>query len=420
MKEDLLHHVWKTKNFDFDELLTTDNEKIQIHQFGTHNFNSGPDFLDARITIGDTLWAGHVEIHINSSDWNAHKHQNDNAYNNVILHVVYADDKPILNSNGQSIPTLVLKPRIKERYLNDYDKLTSSLTWVPCANHLEKINKDKIPFFLERLVVQRLSRKRNEIDTLLDLTKNNWEEVLYRLILKYLGLKVNGVAFDKLATIVPHSLLVKQESILQKESLLFGQAGFINNQDEYFKNLSKEFQHQKAKYQLTPLTGVEWHFSRLRPANFPTIRIAQIAALVHKTPQLFNELINDLNIDKLKDIFDIEIDGYWNTHYIPGKESAKRKKSIGNSTREILIINAIVPLVFSYSVKTDNEQLKNKALDLLNKIKPEKNKIIRAWNKLGLNADSASQSQALIELKNNNCDTYNCLNCQIGQQIIFA
>lgn len=420
MKEALLHSIWKTKNFDCTDLETTDGDQLKIKNFGIHNYDSGPDFLDGRVVIANTTWAGHIELHIKSSDWQAHKHQNDPAYNNVILHVVYENDKIICNQNGQQIPTLELKNRMPLSYEDGYNKLINSQTWVPCANHLSNVNKDKLPFFLERLLIQRLERKQTQINLLLEQTNNNWEEVLYRLILKYFGLKVNAEAFEKLAGLLPHSLLTKQESTFKKESLLFGLSGILKIEDDYVGKLKTEFNHLKAKYDLTPLSGVEWKYSRMRPANFPSVRLAQIAALFQNTPQVFNTLISEFELTKLKEIFNVQLGEYWNTHYVPGKKSASKKKTIGAATIDTLIINVFAPIVFCYAVKTANEKLKHRALNLLNDVKAENNTIIRHWKELGLQADSAARTQSLIELKNEYCQKQNCLNCQIGQQIIFS
>ena len=247
MKEELLHHVWKTKRFDLIDLKTVAGESITIKNFGIHNHNAGPDFLNARVLIGDKLWAGHIEIHINASDWKKHLHQNDEAYNNVILHVVYKDDKPIVNENGQAIPTLELKNRLPQKFITDYELLTQSLTWVPCAPHLAKLNQDKWPFFLERVLINRLMKKKERIDLLLQKTKNNWEEVLYRLLLRYMGLKVNGAAFESLADHLPYAILKKQtESLEQKESILLGQAGILEPKDAYTTRLAEMYRHQKT------------------------------------------------------------------------------------------------------------------------------------------------------------------------------
>ncbi len=420
MKEELLHHVWKTKRLNFSNLRTTDGESVSIQNFGIHNHNAGPDFLEAKIIIGTTKWAGHIELHINASDWMHHKHQNDKAYNNVILHVVYNNDKPIINENGETIPTIEIKDRIPENYIADYSKLTSSLSWVPCANQIDKVNKDRTPFYLERLLVNRLLRKESRIKKQLETTKNNWEEVLYKTLLKYFGLKVNGEAFESLSDVLPHSTLIKLgESVFQKESVLLGQAGLLTAKDDYTSQLAKEYLHQKNKFGLRAMTGVEWKFARLRPANFPTLRLAQIASLYHQTPKLFTAITQAKDVKELYALLDVSTSAYWDTHYLPGKISTEKKKNIGQATKKVILINAFIPLIFAYGQILQKEELKEKAVDLMYKVKPESNNIITRWKELGIKAQSAAQSQALIELKTEYCSQFKCLDCQIGQQLVF-
>lgn len=420
MKEELLHQVWKTKKFMLHDLSTEAGEPLVIHHFGLHNSNAGPDFLDARITIGTTLWAGHVEIHLKSSDWDRHGHQNDPNYGNVILHVVYEDDRPILTSKAQRIPTLVLKNRISENYINNYQALIAGLTWVPCANQLLKLDYPGLPFFLERVLVDRLEAKTARIKELLAQTKNNWEAVLFQLILRYMGLKVNAAGFVTLAESLSYDVFKKQETLELKESMLLGQAGLIKGDDSYMQEMAQQYKHQKNKYKLTAMTGIEWNFSRLRPANFPTIRLAQVAALYHKTAKLFNSIVQAENVKVLESLLEVNASTYWDTHYLPGKiSSANKVKKLGPTTQQVLIINAFIPMIFAYGRAVDNERIKNKAIDLLGEVKAESNAIVKGWKDLGIKATSAAQSQALIELKSSYCSSFQCLNCQIGQQIIF-
>ena len=420
MKEDFLHYIWKTKNFDLKNLSTTDGQNLSLSILGSHNMNAGPDFLNAKIKIGETTWVGHIEIHINASDWYKHKHHEDKAYNNVILHVVYNNDKTIKNENGQPLATFVLDTRINLSEFENYNDLMSSLNWVPCTKHLVNLDLSKMPIQLEGLVISRLISKYSRIKKLLDQSKNDWEGVLFQLLLRYFGLKVNGDAFEILAEKTPYKLLIKCESLFQKESLLFGQAGLLKNKDDYIISLENEYRHQKEKYSLQPMTGVEWKFSKLRPANFPSLRLAQIASLYHKTPQLFQQLKADLSLSNLANLLSSHCSEYWNTHYLPGKESPIRIKDIGSTTKDILIINVIVPIIFAYGHSIDNYKLKEKAVDILSEISSENNGIIRKWKSFGFSPKNASDTQALLQLKNEYCDTFKCLACPLGQQIIFG
>ena len=421
MKEDFLHYIWKTKRISQNNLQTTDNEPLQIIQFGHHNHDAGPDFFNGRIKIGDTIWSGHIEIHINASDWNNHKHQHDPAYSNVILHVVQNHDKDIFNHKGQKIPTLVLAGLYDENLNDRYNNLLASENWIPCHDLLPKTDLSKFPFFLERKLTDRLIRKHQDMMTMLENKKNNWEEVLYATMLRYMGHRSNNEAFENLASRCPHKLLIKQgENLQQKESILFGQAGLLQSADEYFSALTTTYNHLQHKYELQPMHGVEWKFSRMRPASFPTLRIAQIAALYHKTPQLFQSIINKPQTNFLRGTLNITPSPYWNSHYIPGKVTDPKPKPIGAMTKDIILINVYAPLIFTYGQKTGNQDLKDRALDILADIPSENNNIIRKWRSLGIKADSAAQSQALLELKTEMCNNSRCLDCFIGQQIIQA
>jgi hypothetical protein len=422
MKEDLLHLVWKLKKLDFNNLQTTNGETIQIKKFGFHNQNSGPDFLNGEVVIGDTTWVGHIEMHINATDWTKHNHQKDKAYNNVILHVVFNDDGPISNQSGQTIPTLVLKDRISKSTIDNYETLAANKDWIPCAQSIHKTDKIKNSFFLEKVLIERLEDKCQRIIDILKHNNNDWEDTLYRLLLKYLGLKVNSSAFEQLAHVTPYNNVKKlSDKSFALEALLLGQAGLLNKKsDDYFSQLLNEYNHYKKKYDLIPMTGIEWRFSKLRPANFPTIRIAQISQLYNKTPQLFNETLHIKSVSDIYELLDVTASSYWDTHYLPEKESEKKPKKMGQMTKELIVINVIVPLMFTYGQKTDKEFYRDKALDLLQKVKAENNLIIREWKQLGMSAKSAFDSQALLQLKNEYCNNFNCLNCQMGQSILFS
>jgi len=422
MKEDLIHLVWKMKNFDLQNLRTTEGEIISINKFGTHNFDSGPDFLNAEIKIGDKIWIGHVEMHVKASEWYEHKHQNDPAYQNVILHVVYTNDKPVHNHMDQVIPTLVLNQRIDSKTIENYDNLKSSLSWVPCADQLKNIDEFKLNIFLERILVERLERKAVDVFGILADNQNDWESTLYSLLSKYLGLKVNAEAFSILNQKTSYKLVLKYSSnLLDLESLLYGQAGLLKNyMDEYSKNLHKRYEFIQCKHTLVSMNGVEWKFSRMRPVNFPTIRISQLSAIYNKSPQLFNKLINCNSLNELYALLNVSASEYWNTHYTFGKESLSTVKNLGDEAKKILIINALVPLFFTYGIKRDDQNIKDLAVSFLNDMKSENNRIIRKWKEHGISSNAASKSQALIELKNNYCDQFKCLNCNIGRTILFA
>ncbi len=422
MKESLLHLLWKLKRFDHNDLHTVSGEKIKIIKYGTHNHDAGPDFLNAEIVIGNTKWVGHVEMHLRSKDWNTHKHQDDPAYNSVILHVVYEHNGIANNHNGQEIPILELNNRIDHSLIQKHQKLEESQAWIPCADAITPSHIDTQRFFLDRVLTERMEEKCARIKTLLKASNNDWEDVLYTMILRYFGLKINGDAFEQLARITPHKLIHKNHSNIHKlESLLLGQSGLIlDGNDDYIISLSKEYNHLRNKYKLTPMTGVEWKFARLRPANFPTIRLAQVAQLYHKTPRLFDVLINAENISVIKNILNVETSAYWQSHYLPDKESDKKVKKLGQQAQDTIIINAIIPTIFSYGMITDDMRYKEKAINLLLDLPQEKNNIISGWKSLGFSIKTAFESQALLQLKSKYCDKIRCLDCGLGQKILFS
>ncbi|MBT8189367.1 MAG: DUF2851 family protein [Bacteroidia bacterium] len=420
VKEDLLQLIWKLKKFDLVSLSCTNGALLSILDFGLHNHNSGPDFINAKIKIDDTIWVGHIEIHVKASEWYQHKHHLDPAYDNVILHVVYTYDKDVYNSKSTYIPTLTLDTRISEKTLLRFEDINSSLSWIPCASQIHKIDKARIQLELESIYIRRLESKSQRIFKMLNQNKNDWEECLYQLLFQYLGLKINGDAFKQLSFKAPYKLFKKYtHNIFLAEAFLFGQAGMLQNQDAYFRKLGKEYDHLKLKHNLTPMSGVEWHFLRLRPANFPTIRIAQLAMLYSRFPSLFSVLIRSFNKSSLDKIFDSGTSSYWSEHYIPGRPSTFKLKKIGKTSLNLLLINVVVPIIFSYARKTGNNILVEKSIDIISRLPAEKNKITNKWFELGIESKNALKSQALIELKSNFCDKYKCMNCPIGQQLLF-
>lgn len=421
MKEDLLHYVWRLKKIVLDDLKTTDGESITVHQFGHLNTHAGPDFLNARISIGNTKWAGNVEMHLKSSDWIKHRHSEDKAYNNVVLHVVYEEDVPILRETGEKIPCLELKRRIPAKMESQYLRLLHNEKRIPCEGLLGGVGAFTWRLWLEKLAVERLEEKLIPISREMERTQNNREEVFYRFLARNFGVKVNAEPFERLARSIPLITLSKHKgNLFQIEALLFGQAGMLHQdfKDDYPKRLKREYHFLKAKYQLKPIHLSEWKNLRLRPANFPTIRIAQFASLVHHSQRLFSQILAIHNYDDIESLFNVEVSEYWKTHYVFEKESILRKKKVGAGTIRLITINTIIPFLFHYGKEKQEEQYTEKALLLLDSLKPEKNQIINMWNDLDVVSDNAIQSQALIQLKKHYCDTKRCLNCMIGNKIV--
>jgi len=421
-KEDFLHYIWKYKLFNTSELLTQNNEQIEIINFGTHNTDAGPDFFNGKIKIGDTIWAGNIELHINSSDWIKHKHQTDKAYNNVVLHVVYNNDKAILDKDWNELPTLELKGLVSQKLIAKHNNLVGqSGSDIPCGNQIKNVDQFTIDSWLNRLAIERLERKSIEIEETLKLNKNNWEETFYQYLFKYFGLKVNALPFELLAKNTPLKTIEKHNNIFSIEALLYGQAGYLEEdiEDEYYQKLKKEYVFLKAKFELKPLEKSIWKMLRLRPSNFPTIRISQLANLLNNHTRFFSKVVEAESIKELQAYFKMQASEYWNTHYQFGeKVKSEQGKKLGIATINNIIINVIVPFTFVYGKAKQDEKLVDKSLKLLESIKAENNSIIKSWLDLGVKSSNAMQTQSLLELKNNYCSQKKCLTCSIGNEIL--
>jgi hypothetical protein len=421
MKEEFLHYLWKYRLFMFP-LKTTEGEPVEVIKPGIHNTDAGPDFTDARLRIGDTMWAGNVEIHLQSSSWYDHKHNSDNAYDNVILHVVLNKDATIKRSNGQVIPCLECNTLIPMPLYEKYKGLMGSRLWVPCARIIRYCPELVIASWIEAQLVERLNRKSKSIESVLQSSGNDWEETFYRQLARCFGLKINTVPFEMLATALPHRILARhQDQPLQIEALIFGQAGFLNENcsDPYFIELRNEFEHLKNKYTLRPLDVSVWKFLRLRPSSFPTIRLAQFAALMQQSESLFSLILEASDLAVLKSVFRARINHYWDDHYLFGRKSENEKeKFMGEDSIDIVLINAVVPVLFLYGKYFGYQEYVNKALALLEQLPAENNSIIKKWRSLGIKVPDAFTSQALINLKQEYCDQKRCLYCRIGNELL--
>jgi hypothetical protein len=421
MLEDLFQYIWKMKLFNTNNLFTTDGESIEIVKVGEHNYNAGPDFFNSKIKIGNTLWVGNVELHVKSSDWLLHKHQYDASFQNIILHVVYMNDKPLYNANGKAIKTLVLKDHISNEVIQKYQSFKDTKAKIACEKSISTVPKAFLNTYLEKLVVNRLEHKSQHIEMLLAENKNNWEQSFYLHLAANFGFKINQTPFEMLARNTPLSIIAKHKAnIHQIEALLFGQAGFLN--DNFTENypilLQNEYAFLKKKYQLNSIDKHLWKLSRMRPVNFPTIRIAQFAKLIHQSTHLFSKIIESQNPVELIQLFKVAASAFWDTHYTFDTAAKHLTKNIGKTAIENLIINTIVPFVFVYGKHYGNQEKCELAIQLLEKLNSEKNSITQLWAKAGLKPDNALQTQALIELKNNHCDLKKCLQCGIGHFII--
>lgn len=420
MKEALLHYIWQYRQYAALKLKTKCGQSIQVLKTGIHNTHAGPDFEYAHICIGNTKWAGSVEVHLKSSDWNKHKHQNDAAYNNVILHVVWEDDTSIQNQLGEQIPTLELKNLVSEKLLSKYELLMQHKAWIPCENFIGDTEQTHLHCFLDRLLIERLQEKSLDIKKVLEDNKNDWEETFYQFFCRSLGLQVNAEPMFQLAQLLPQKILAKHSpNLFQLEALLFGVGGFLQeSKEEYSRQLLKEFEFLKHKYKLQEINLSQWKFLRLRPASFPTIRLSQLANLIHQHSRMFSKVLEATSIKELEQLFETQTSDYWQKHYRFGVESEKRRKSIGKQLVHNIVINTVSPFYILYSKAKNKNVYQQKALSFLSVMKPEKNTIIRQFESLDVSASSAAQSQALLQLKKHYCGAKKCLQCVVGVQML--
>ena len=420
MREEFVLFIWKYQYFNRKKLATTTSEKLDVITIGRENKNTGPDFFNAQIVIDNQKWAGTVELHVKASDWYIHGHENDVNYDNVILHVVWENDVPVYRKNNTIIPTLELKNIVDSDLVVNYRTLFSNkIKWINCEATIASVDKFTKDNWLERLYIERLEQKARSIVVLAKQSNNDWEEVLYKLLLKNFGLKVNAAAFVAISNVLEYSIIRKEcHSLERLEALLFGSAGLLDRpiENAYFKKLEKEYKHLAIKYKLLTST-MNVAFFRLRPNNFPTIRLAQFARLYHKNKSLFSKLITTKDLNYIYELLSVTVSEFWSTHYTFESSSKKSQKKLSKKFIDLLLINTIIPLQFVYQKyigKPDNALI----FKMIRTIPSEDNTIIQTFGELNIGSDSALSSQALLQLKKEYCDKKNCLKCAIGNKIL--
>jgi len=421
--EDFLHYVWKFRLFDRIDLCTTDGEGLEIFSAGLPNTDSGPDFQNARIKIGDTVWAGNVEVHISSSDWRKHNHTTDTAYNNVILHLVYRDDEPLSLPDGRKIPTLELQNRIPDELYVKYQSLIfGNQTIIPCEASIGSVDGLTLQNWFTRVLVERLEKKSAMVIDALNKNRGDWEETFYQFLAANFGFKTNALPFELLAKSLPQITLAKHKNNpMQIEALIFGQAGFLTGEvkDAYPRKLKQEYEFLQKKYNLKPVENHLWKFMRMRPQNFPTIRLAQFAALIVRSNHLFSKVLEIKDVKLLRELFTgIKVNEYWENHYRFDVESVHAEKNIGQTSVDVLLLNTLALFLFSYGKHNQQQHFINRSLQLLEHLPNENNKIVEDFSNLGVKIKTAFESQALLELKNNYCDYKKCLHCCVGNKIL--
>lgn len=424
MKEEFLHWVWKNGLFDPASLNDKDSGPVEVVTPGEYNRDSGPDFFNTRLIIGGTSWAGNTEIHINASDWYRHGHHTDHAYDNVILHLVFNNDAEAFTASGRKLVTVNIS--FEEAIWENYLDFINNPSLLACSGHINRLDMLKVRHWIFSVTVDRLERKSNETGEILKKNGNDWEDTLYRLVSRYFGFRVNTDPFDMLSSHLPLKVIRKHaDNLLQVEALLFGTAGLLDVSlfrealaDDYYRVLCREYHILQSKYSLQPVDGWMWKFNRLRPANFPTVRIAQLAALLADGQGLFSRVLECHDASDLRALLSVSASEYWNTHYLFGKQVKNASVKAGRQSVDLLIINAIVPLLFHYGKMKQNDERCEMALDILDSLPPEDNSIVRDFLAAGIRPDSAFTSQGLIDLRISWCRYHKCLDCHIGSSLI--
>ena len=411
MKEEFIYYLWENRLLHLD-LKTTDNEDITILSVGNRNHDSGADFVNARIKIGDALWAGQVEIHVRASDWFKHNHHNDANYDSVILHVVYEND-----TDSLKIPTLEIKDKFDISIFHKYNWFFGSRNWIPCGEFVGGVQNFTLISWLDRMLVEHLENECKDLDFKLKNNQYDWEQAFYQRLMRYFGLKVNNDSFEYLSRILPLNLLLRhRDNDIYIESMMFGCAGFLERdfEEDYPSLLKRDFMMLRSKFGLKVMPLSNWKFLRLRPPNFPTIRIAQLAKIITKNGNMFSKIRDADDIQEIKDLFDIELNSYWDNHFQFDKTSkVERRKILGKTAVDLIIINAIVPMLFYYGHTHSLESYKEKAMSFLEQIEAEDNLIIRNFQNSGVVLQNAFQTQAILYMYKYYCKRRRCLECRI-------
>lgn len=427
--EQLLHYCWKHKMFPLQGLKTIDNQSVEVIDTGLHNRHAGPDFFNAKLKINGTLWVGNVELHIKSSDWYLHGHHKDHAYDNVILHVATTIDANVITAAGQELPQLPLT--IPSEVKEHYEELLSIDAYPPCYQVIPKLSQLIVHSWTSALQTERLEQKTTAITERVKRCNGDWQRAYFITLARNFGFGVNGDAFERWAFLIPLLAAGRhRDDPFQIEALFLGQAGLLDLQmiperyqstaliEGYFSRLQHEYTFLKNKFSLQPMDGILWKFLRLRPQNFPHIRLVQLANLYCQKKAGLQQLIDCETIDGIRECLETNVTPYWESHYTFGSTTCKTEKYLSQKTQDLLIINTVVPVLFAYGRAHGKEKLCDRAFDILERIKPENNYIVRMWQQCGLIVTCAGDSQALIQLKKEYCDKKDCLRCRFGYEYL--
>ena len=420
--EELLHYVWKHKIFPLKMLQTTSGMPVEVIDPGLPNTNAGSDFFNAKLKIDGTLWVGNVEVHNQASDWQRHGHDRDRAYDTVILHVVGASDCEVRRANGEVVPQVLLTcpDSIRQRY----DELHRTEIYPPCYSILASLPKLTVHSWLSALQIERFEQKAQTISRRLEQCNNHWEDVFFITLARNFGFGLNGDAFETWANHLPFRAVDKhRDNPFQVEAFFLGQAGLLEEEipeaDAYYLNLQKEFRYLQHKFELSaPMTVDQWRFLRLRPGNFPHVRLAQLACLYHREQSLFSRIMEAETLETIKQILTSETSPYWEEHFNFKKQSPRQKKKVGESAVNLIVINTVIPFLYAYGLHKADEALCDRATRFLEALKAENNYVTRLWSGVGLPVYSAADSQALIQLQKEYCDKKDCLRCRFGYEYL--
>jgi len=429
--EQLLHYTWKHRMLPLGHLKTTDGREVEIIDPGLHNHNAGPDFFNAKVKIGGMLWVGNVEIHDHASDWYQHGHQTDPRYDNVVLHVCEVIDREVANSRGEYIPQLQLC--VPEQIRTNYEQLQMTDQYPPCYQIIPSLSRLMVHSWMAALQTERLERKTDDIRRRAERCGGSWEDAYFVTMARNYGFGINSETFEQWAYNVPlQAVGHHRDDLFQIEAIFMGQAGLLELDtvpkhyqqdalnDGYFARLRNEYLYLAHKFQLKPMDPAQWNFLRLRPQNFPHIRLSQLANLYYQRKAGLSQLIECKTLAELKTLLSSQVTPYWETHYTFGSLSAKNAKHLSYGSLNLLIINTAIPMLFAVGRHRKKEELCDRAFDLLEQLKPENNHIIRLWLQCGLPVQSAGDSQALIQLKKEYCDRRDCLRCRFGYEYLRA
>lgn len=424
MKESVLQYVWQHKLFVQHGLISTAGQKVKVIDVGKLNTDGGPDFFNAKVQIGSTIWAGNVEVHVNASDWYRHGHDADEAYDSVILHVVYRADREVLVQGKRMLPQLEL--RFPELLEQRFEELVYSRKWLACSDHLHKVPSVLWTSWKNALLYERLMHKVNDSKGLLLQSNFYFEEVFFKVLARSFGFSINGPAFDALAASLPWQVIMKNRNSQQQlEALLMGQSGLLfkayrhHPDDVYVQQLIGEYRQQQRKFGLIPIPASLWKWLRLRPENFPELRIAQLAALLSCNRHLFRDLMENVRVEAWRKVLEkSELSEYWQHHFQAGKYTSKKVQRPGYDSLTGLIINAVIPVAFAYADYKGDFELKETIVVMMEQLPPENNRIIRNWNDTGVKVESAADTQALIQLYRNYCEPKKCLRCRVGHAVL--